>query len=65
MKETPLPLKYPSREFSSNTIFQFLQTHYSIIPMVSEANEVLFRRDFFIDMIMDIMVLKQSNAADP
>ena len=33
--------------------------------MVSEANEVLFRRDFFIDMIMDIMVLKQSNAADP
>jgi len=32
--------------------------HYSIIPMVSEANDVLFRRDFFIDMIMDIMVLK-------
>jgi len=26
--------------------------------MMGEANDVLFRRDFFIDMIMDIMVLK-------
>jgi len=34
------------------------QTHYFIIPMMGEANDVLFRRDFFIDMIMDIMVLK-------
>lgn len=33
--------------------------------MQSEASEVLFRRDFFIAMIMDIMVLKNRKVAEP
>jgi hypothetical protein len=33
--------------------------------MIREAKGVLFRRDFFIAMIMDIMVLKHNNVADP
>lgn len=43
----------------------FPQTHYSTVPMVREANDVLFRRDFFIAKIMDIMVLKNSSGDDP
>ena len=33
--------------------------------MVREANDVIFRRDFFIAKIMDIMVLKNSSGDDP